>query len=145
MTGSRLVALAISVLMLGTNAFGDDSSPGEILKKVEATYKAMKTYKAEGTITSDIDTGGMKMKAETSSRAKTFSISAMLPRIGTSIVSPAISRVTTASVLRKDTIGEILLVGGSGPGAPRYYRCFAFYFCFCFFPVPSSSFVLILV
>ncbi len=66
MTGTRIIALAITMLMLGTNAFGDDTSPNEILKKVAATYKALKTYKAEGTITSDIDTGGMKMKTETS-------------------------------------------------------------------------------
>ena len=43
------------------------TTPKEILKKFTATYKAMKTYKAEGTTTSDIDTGGgMKMKTETS-------------------------------------------------------------------------------
>ncbi len=66
MTGLRIITLAISVLMLGTNAFGDETSPKEILKKFTATYKALKTYKAEGIATSDIDTGGMKMKAETS-------------------------------------------------------------------------------
>ena len=67
MTGTRIIALAITMLTLGTNAFGDDTSPNEILKKVAATYKALKTYKAEGTITSDFDTGdGMKMKTETS-------------------------------------------------------------------------------
>lgn len=66
MTCTRIVALAITVLMLGTNSFGDDISPSEILKKVAETYKSMKTYKAKGTITSDIDTGGMKMKTETS-------------------------------------------------------------------------------
>ena len=66
MTGTRIIALAITMLMLGTNVFGDDTSPNEILKKVVATYKDLKTYKAEGTITSDIDTGGMKMKTETS-------------------------------------------------------------------------------
>jgi len=66
MTRTRIIALAIPMLVLGTNAFGDDISPNKILKKVTATYKTMKTYKAEGTITSDIDTGGMKIKAETS-------------------------------------------------------------------------------
>lgn len=62
----RIIALAITVLMLGTNVFGDDISPNEILKKVVATYSAMKTYKAEGTITSDIDIDGMKTIMETS-------------------------------------------------------------------------------
>jgi len=66
MTGMRVIALATTMLMLGTNAFGDDISPNEILKKVAATYKSLKTYKAEGTITTDIDTDGMKMKTETS-------------------------------------------------------------------------------
>ena len=66
MTGTRIVALALTMLILGTNAFGDDASPNEILKKVASTYKGMNTYTAEGTITSDIDTGGMKMKMETS-------------------------------------------------------------------------------
>ena len=66
MTGTKILALVITPLLLGTNAFGDDTSPNEILKTVAATYQAMKTYKAEGTITADIDAGGMKMKTETS-------------------------------------------------------------------------------
>ena len=66
MTGTKILALVITPLLLGTNAFGDDTSPNEILKTVAATYKTMKTYKAEGTITADIDGGGMKMKTETS-------------------------------------------------------------------------------
>ena len=41
-------------------------TPGEILDKVTATYKSMETYKSDGTITSDIDTGGTKMTIETS-------------------------------------------------------------------------------
>ena len=66
MTGTKIAALAVAILMSGTNGFADDISPSEILKKVAATYKAMDTYKAEWTITSDIDTGSMKMKTETS-------------------------------------------------------------------------------
>lgn len=66
MTRRRILALTIAVLMLGTNLFGGDISPSEILKKVQATYKGMKTYKAEGSITSHVDTGGMSIKMETS-------------------------------------------------------------------------------
>ena len=66
MTRTKITALAITMLALGTNAFGDYISPDDLLKKVAATYEATKTYKAEGTITSDIDTGGMTMKTETS-------------------------------------------------------------------------------
>ena len=36
---------------MSANAFGANPSAAEILNKVTATYKAMKTYKAEGTIT----------------------------------------------------------------------------------------------
>ena len=66
MTGPRIVAIVIAVLMSGANGFGDDISPSEILEKVAATYKTMETYKAEGTITTDSDTGGIKMKMEIS-------------------------------------------------------------------------------
>ena len=38
----------------------------EILEKVSTTYKSMETYKAQGTITSDIDSGQVKMTMETS-------------------------------------------------------------------------------
>ncbi|MHC4698751.1 MAG: hypothetical protein ACYTFA_18635, partial [Planctomycetota bacterium] len=66
MTRTRTIALLIMILILGTNVFGDDISPNEVLQQVAATYKAMKTYKAQGTITADIDTRGMKLKTETS-------------------------------------------------------------------------------
>lgn len=66
MIRTRIIAIAITLLILGKNCFGDDISPSNILEKVVATYKSMKTYKTEGTITSDIDTGGMKMNTETS-------------------------------------------------------------------------------
>ncbi|MBI2437653.1 MAG: hypothetical protein HYV36_02410 [Lentisphaerae bacterium] len=59
------MAIAITMLILGANCFGDNISPSNIFKKVVATYKSMQTYKAEGTITSDIDTGGMKINTET--------------------------------------------------------------------------------
>lgn len=65
MTHTKLFAFAIIVLIRGTNGIADDMSPDELMKKVEATYAAMQTYKSEGTITTDMDTGGMKMKTET--------------------------------------------------------------------------------
>ncbi len=64
MTLIKTVALAIVMLTMGTNAYGGNSSANEILKKVAATYKTMKTYKCEGTRTSvtkssiGIGTGG---------------------------------------------------------------------------------------
>jgi hypothetical protein len=66
MTCSKIIALAITLLMLGTNSFGSDLSPNKILKKVEEKYKSMESYKSDGTITSDIDSGGKKMQIVTS-------------------------------------------------------------------------------
>ncbi len=66
MTRMRIILLAVTMLTLGTNAFGDELSPNEILQKVVATYEALRTYKAEGIITSHINTGGMDVKIETS-------------------------------------------------------------------------------
>ena len=41
-------------------------TPSEILDKVAKTYASLKSYKAEGTITSDVDTGQIKVTLETS-------------------------------------------------------------------------------
>ena len=43
-----------------------DLSSDEILEKTREMYAGMDTYRSEGVITSDIDTGGTKMKMETS-------------------------------------------------------------------------------
>ena len=66
MNGTRIIAPAIIMLMLASPVFGNETSPEEILKKVAATYKTLKTYKAEGTINSDIDMGVRKIKQVTS-------------------------------------------------------------------------------
>ena len=65
-TCSRIITIAIALLMLSTYSFGGDSFPSKILKKVNEKYKTMETYKAKGTITSNMDISGMKMKIETS-------------------------------------------------------------------------------
>lgn len=51
MTVIKTAIFTITMLILGTNALCNNSSPGEILRKVATTYKTMKTYEAEGTIT----------------------------------------------------------------------------------------------
>ena len=66
MTGTRIIGLAIVLLMLSTLAFGVDVSPDEIQEKVAASYRALDTYKAEGTITSDMGSDGTQRKLETS-------------------------------------------------------------------------------
>jgi outer membrane lipoprotein-sorting protein len=65
MIRKKLFAFVI-VLLLGIHGLAEDITPSKICEKVGATYKSMQTYKAEGTITSDIDTGGTKMNIETS-------------------------------------------------------------------------------
>jgi hypothetical protein len=44
----KTVAIIIMTLFLCTNAYSDNPSAKEILKKVAATYKSMKTYKIKG-------------------------------------------------------------------------------------------------
>ncbi|NLD37795.1 MAG: hypothetical protein GX654_13090 [Desulfatiglans sp.] len=44
----KTVAIIITMLFLCTNAYADAPSADEILKKVAATYKSMKTYKVKG-------------------------------------------------------------------------------------------------
>ena len=64
MPAIRIATFTITMLILGTTAFGNDLSPKEILKKVAVTYKSMKTYKAEGILTTEIEDkiGGNKKK-----------------------------------------------------------------------------------
>jgi hypothetical protein len=70
-TRKKLFAFAI-LMMLGAHGCKDDVAPAEditpskIFEKVETAYKSMDTYKAQGTITSNIDTGGTQMNTETS-------------------------------------------------------------------------------
>jgi hypothetical protein len=61
----RIVALAV-VVMLSVPAFAEDATPSAIFEKTKSTYQSMETYKAEGNIVADVDTGGMQMKTETS-------------------------------------------------------------------------------
>jgi len=44
----------------------DDVTAGQVIEKSIATYKTLDTYKAEGTVVSDIDTGAARVKTETS-------------------------------------------------------------------------------
>jgi hypothetical protein len=65
MIKKKLFACAI-VMILGIHCFAEDITPSNIFEKVETTYLSMLTYKAQGVITSNIDTGGMNMNIETS-------------------------------------------------------------------------------
>lgn len=66
MRARRMIEGAVIGALLTATSFGAELTPSAILQKVEAAYKSMQTYQAEGTITSDIDTGAMKMTIETS-------------------------------------------------------------------------------
>ncbi|MBI3986475.1 MAG: hypothetical protein HY343_06125 [Lentisphaerae bacterium] len=66
MTKTKIMVVAVGVIVLAVSAFAGDMTPDEIFEKVKTTYGSMQTYKAEGTITTDSDTGGKTMKMETS-------------------------------------------------------------------------------
>lgn len=67
-------AIAASLLLAGcaesteplANHVSEAMMAGQILDKVAATYASMEAYEAQGSITSDIDSGGTKMTLETS-------------------------------------------------------------------------------
>lgn len=61
-----VVGLAAVVTMLSVQAFAQEETPNAIFEKVKAAYGSMETFKAEGTIVSDMDVGGRKMSTETS-------------------------------------------------------------------------------
>lgn len=65
MTRKKLFAFAILMVLIA-HGCAEDITPSEIFEKVKTAYKSMETYKAQGTITSEIDTGETKMNIETS-------------------------------------------------------------------------------
>ena len=75
MTRKKLFAFAI-LMMLIAHGCAEDITPSEIFEKVKSAYKSMDTYKAQGTITANIDTGGTEMNMET-----TFSIILKKPNL----------------------------------------------------------------
>jgi len=54
------------VVLLSLHALAEEADPAKILAKVQATYKAMQTYKAKGTVQMDMDMSGTKVSMETS-------------------------------------------------------------------------------
>ena len=75
MKARRMLLLAIA-MMMSVHGFAEESDPAAIFEKVTAKYKSMQTYKADGTIVTDMETSGMKIKAETS-----FSMSLKKPNL----------------------------------------------------------------
>jgi len=71
-----LLAFAVAVLATTPALPQDAPLPEKILREAEAAYKALDTYKAEGTVVSDIEVNGRKTATET-----TFSILLKKPNL----------------------------------------------------------------
>jgi outer membrane lipoprotein-sorting protein len=56
-----------AVVILGSYCLADDVTVEAIFGKVTAAYSSMQTYKAEGTVTADIDIGAGKTTMTTES------------------------------------------------------------------------------
>jgi hypothetical protein len=65
MTRKKLFAFAILMILIA-HGCAEDITPDKIFEKVKTAYKSMDTYKAQGTITLNIDTGETKTNIETS-------------------------------------------------------------------------------
>jgi len=72
----QTLVLWFAVMLIGNVSFAEETEPSAIFKKVSAAYESIETYSSEGTIISDIDTGGVKMTTETS-----FSIKLKKPNL----------------------------------------------------------------
>ena len=76
MTLKKLFAFAILMMLCAAHGCAEDITPSKLFEKVKAAYKSMDTYKAQGTITANIDTGGTETNMET-----TFSIILKKPNL----------------------------------------------------------------
>jgi hypothetical protein len=97
-TYTRALWFVAAFLLMGTARAADvESEPGAILKKVTATYAAMKSYSAEGTIVADVESKGAKTLTETS-----FSITLKKPNlylISWTQTTPAMPAVTQSGAV----------------------------------------------
>jgi len=66
MTRTRFLGIAIGIFVLGGTALAQEISPTELFEKVRGAYGSLQTYKAEGTISTAMNTGGMAVKTEIS-------------------------------------------------------------------------------
>jgi len=66
MTKTRIFLSAVAMLGLASEVLAGDITPAEIFQKTEAAYASLPTYQSDGTATTDMDNGGMKMQTETS-------------------------------------------------------------------------------
>jgi hypothetical protein len=62
---ASIVALVCTVGFLGSATWGAEETPKAIFEKVAAKYASMQTYSAEGTVVTDMDSGGGKSQSET--------------------------------------------------------------------------------
>lgn len=63
----RKMNLLFAVLMIPAGScFAENVNPAKVFEEVVSAYKSLQTYKAEGVISADINTGDMNMTIETS-------------------------------------------------------------------------------
>jgi len=60
------IGIAIGTFLLCATGWAQAISPTELFEKVRSAYGSLQTYKAEGTISTDANTGGMSVKSEIS-------------------------------------------------------------------------------
>ena len=110
MTRKKLFAFAI-LMMLIAHGCAEDVTPDKIFEKVKTAYKSMDTYKAQGTITSNIDTGEIKVNIETS-----FSIILKKPNlylISWTQKSTAMPSMSQSGAVWSDGAQPYLYMGGT--------------------------------
>lgn len=66
MISSRLLIFGILFVACGRSIFAAELPPSEILKKVEAAYESMATFKATGEVKLDMEVDGSKQNTKTS-------------------------------------------------------------------------------
>ena len=66
MNRAQVIAVAVGMVVVVTSVRAADMTADQVFEKVKATYESMQTYKAEGVVTSEIDTDAMSVNVETS-------------------------------------------------------------------------------
>ncbi|HUH66633.1 MAG TPA: hypothetical protein VLZ07_09370 [Syntrophales bacterium] len=89
----RFIAVAVVIIVFATYASAQDITPGGIFEKVTDTYESLQTYRANGTIISDVVVGGRNMRMETS-----FSI--LLKKLNMYLISWTQKDITLPSIIQ---------------------------------------------
>src|SRR5690242_5465159 len=66
MTRTSPLNIIFSVGLLCATCIAQETTPGEVFARVKSAYGSLQTYKSEGTITAEVNTGAMTVKFDTS-------------------------------------------------------------------------------